>query len=37
MFEPVMINETVKFFRNTKTSEVKDLEKLNAELIDESE
>lgn len=37
LFDPTMINETFKFFRNTKTFEVKDIEKLNVQLMQESE
>lgn len=37
MFDPVMINETFKFFRNTKSYLVVDVESLNVKLMDESE
>lgn len=37
LFEPNMINQTFKFFRNTRSSEIKDIEKLNVRLMDESE
>ncbi len=37
LFEPNMINTTFKFFRNTKTFEIKDLEGINVQLMDESE
>jgi hypothetical protein len=37
LFEANMINQTFKFFRNTVSSEIKDIEKLNVRLMDESE
>jgi hypothetical protein len=37
MFDPIMINETFKFFRNTKSYLVVDVESLNVKLMDESE
>lgn len=37
MFDPIMINETFKFFRNVKSFEVKDIESYNVKLMDESE
>lgn len=37
LFDSKMINETFKFFRNTQSSEIKDIEKLNVKLMDESE
>ena len=37
LFDSNMINETFKFFRNTKSFEIKDIEKLNVKLMDESE
>jgi hypothetical protein len=37
MFDPLMINETFKFFRNTKSYLVIDVESLNVKLMDESE
>ena len=37
MFDPIMINETFKFFRNTKSYLVKDIESMNVRLMDESE
>ena len=37
LFEPTMINDTVKFFRNVKSFEVFDIESLNVRLMEESE
>ena len=37
MFDPIMINETFKFFRNTKSYLVNYVESLNVKLMDESE
>jgi hypothetical protein len=37
LFDPTMINETFKFFRNVKSFEVKDLESYHVKLMDESE
>ena len=37
LFDPTMINETFKFFRNTKSYLVNDIECLNVKLMDECE
>lgn len=37
MFDPIMINDAFKFFRNTKSYLVKDIEKLNIQLMEKSE
>jgi hypothetical protein len=37
MFEPTMMNDTLKFFRNTRSYIINDIEKLNVQLMDASE
>ncbi len=37
MFDPVTINNIFKFFRNTKSYLISDVESLNVKLMDESE
>lgn len=37
LYEPYTINEIIKYFRNTKSTRVKDIESLRLELMNEDE
>ncbi len=37
LYEPITINETLKFFRNVKSSKKKDIESLRHQLMNEGD